>query len=135
MNWRNKKMKYLFIVMILVSSVLVTPHSYASDEELYERVALEMSEMKCPDFSMEKKETVYAAFNKIWQTPEYKKNWMHNLKNRISELSNGQVKLAKGDKEKFPIRIKGPAEYFLLINDEKIMMVIMQPSESPILCL
>ncbi len=103
-----------------------------SDEQLYEQTALAMSKMECPDFSDVDRETVFHAFLKAWQGFSAEKDWMQNLKNRISELSEGKVKLVEGDYEKFPVRVKGPADYLLLIKGEKSIMVIMGPYSTPV---
>ena len=122
----------------LAVNYLITVQKYGgkytppSDEELYRQTAVAMSKMKCPDFSDIDKDTVFTAFLKVWEGFSAEADWMQNLQNRISALSNGQVVLSKGNSKDFPTRVRGPAEYLMLTKGKQSIMVIMGPYSTPV---
>lgn len=113
-----------------------------SEAELYERVAQALSQMRCPDFSEVDRETVFLAFSRQWEGFSVNKAWLAGLRKRILALSNGQVWLLAEDRRKFSIRVKGPAEYLLLLRGSETQIfedkaegqrVIIGPYSQPVI--
>lgn len=109
-----------------------TPYIPPTEEDLYERAAVALGNMECPDFSEVDDETVFNAFHNAFDFFHANEDWLHRFQERIHELSEGTVQLQKTRIEDFSIRIKGPAEYLLLVRGEQTQRVTLGPYSTPV---
>lgn len=101
-------------------------------EELRQRAAESMACGKQPDYSGIDDETVYRAFAEVWNGFKADVIWMNSFKAEISQISDGQAVLLDADHETFSARVKGPANYLMLVYGGVRQKVIMGPYSTPV---
>ena len=100
-----------------------------TDEELYERAARDLAQMKCPDFSDVDGEIVCNAFLKVFSGLLPRKEWLEAFKKKVSRFSNGKVVIKEDDSP--TVGALGPAAYLLLVSNEKTIKFIFGPYKRP----
>lgn len=101
-------------------------------EQLYERMAVALSKMECPNFSNVDDETLANAFSDIFSGWNIREDWLRKFTDRILELSKNKVILQKANIEIFKCRIRGPAEYMILTDGNMEQKLILGPYINPI---
>lgn len=101
-------------------------------DNLYLEAAIALSKMQCPDFSGVDDETIFDAFQEIFNDSSINQRWVQELEARIADLSDEEVLLQTADSEKFSMRIKGPAAYLALVKGNEIQRFTIGPYSTPI---
>src|SRR3989344_6831715 len=99
--------------------------------KIYEYTAVALSKLETPDFSAFSEEAVYDAFWAVFDGYAVDKVWLKELKNRIAELSGGEVQLRGSSSIHFNVRVRGPAEYLILKKGKSKTRIILGPYVSP----
>lgn len=106
-------------------------YNLQTPESLYARAALALSKLECPDFSDIDKNTIWKTFSAVFNGFRANKDWLRGLQETIRDLSDAKVALREANIDDFSVRFKGPAEYLVLVSDEKKQRVIFGPYSTP----
>lgn len=100
-------------------------------EQLYERAASALAQMKCPDFSDVDNQTVFKAFSRVFSDHSPDERWFESFKKKVSARSGGKVTIEQANISDFSMRIMGPAVYLLLASKEKSIKFTFGPYDTP----
>jgi len=106
-----------------------TPPGHESLRFLATKALASMTE---PDFSNVDDQTVYEAFQEVWEGFCANKDWLNAFKAQISQLSAGKVALLDCDPNEFNTRVKGPANYLVLVSGDHRQKIILGPYATPV---
>jgi len=85
---------------------------------LFEAAAKALSRMELPDFSDVASQDVFAAFQSVFDRFRANKKWLSWFSGQVAIFSEGRVTISEGNVDDFKMRVKGPADYLLLVNHE-----------------
>lgn len=91
-----------------------------------------MAHIEVPDFSDVDDETVHDAFAQVWDGFRAEAAWLKTFKAQIVVASRGAVELQDADANDFSVRVKGPAEYLMLVRGSERQKVILGPYSHPV---
>lgn len=102
-----------------------------SSDQLISRAINALAAMNCPDFSDVDSQTVYEAFQGTFQMFSPKTDWLKWFKEQISVRSLGEVQMDDANVDDFKVRVRGPADYLMLVRGNQKIRVIFGPYSTP----
>ncbi len=105
---------------------------------MYDRTALTLSGLECPDFSDVDVGQIVTSFAKIFRGTSVDIMWQEALRERISALSLGEVVMEDGHTGEIRgaplLLMRGAAMYITLVKDSERMWVTVGPYGVPVHC-
>lgn len=118
----------LFLVQIRHHGKYEPPTFY----EVRERAARALARFEAPDFRDVDGTTLANAFAEVWDGMRANRDWLYSFLHRIEDISNHAVMAANYPADRFPMQVKGPAEYLVLMTEGHSQLFIMGPYTHPV---
>jgi hypothetical protein len=104
----------------------------AQDLAIYDQAAQSLADLREPDLSSFPSNQVDIAIARAFTVDGPRPEWWARLRQRVTELSNGSVRLEVADRDKFPAMIKDPSTaYARLVGPSKSQLLIIGQFQPP----